>query len=95
MGAVYQAEQVAMKRPVALKVLHPHLSRDQQPHRAVPPRGSRLLRLNHPNTITVHDFGQTDDGTLYIAMEFVDGRTLAEEIESIASLPWSRAASSS
>ena len=90
-GAVYQAEQVAMKRPVALKVLHPHLCQDQSLIERFHREAAASSRLNHPNTITVHDFGQTDEGTLYIAMEFVDGRSLADEIGTIASLPWSRA----
>jgi len=90
MGAVYQAEQVAMKRPVALKVLHPHLCQDDDLIERFHREAAAASRLNHPNTITVHDFGQTDEGTLYIAMEFIGGRSLAEEGETLSSLPWSR-----
>jgi tRNA A-37 threonylcarbamoyl transferase component Bud32 len=90
MGAVYQAEQVAMKRPVALKVLHPHLSRDDNLIERFHREAAASSRLNHPNTITVHDFGQADDGTLYIAMEFIDGKSLADEIEGTGAFPWYR-----
>jgi serine/threonine-protein kinase len=91
MGAVYQAEQVAMKRKVALKVLHPHLSADEQLIERFNREAAACSRLNHPNTITVHDFGQTDDGTLYIVMEFVEGKNLADLVETTGAMPWQRA----
>jgi serine/threonine-protein kinase len=91
MGAVYQAEQVAMKRKVALKVLHPHLAQDESLIERFHREAGAAARLNHPNTITVHDFGQTADGTLYIAMEFVDGKSLADETETGQPFPWTRA----
>jgi serine/threonine-protein kinase len=90
MGAVYQAEQVAMKRPIALKVLHPHLSQDPQLIERFHREAAASSRLNHPNTITVHDFGQTDDGTLYIAMEFVEGRNMGDLVEQGGAMAWPR-----
>ena len=91
MGAVYQAEQVAMKRKVALKVLHPHLSQEEHLIERFRREAAACSRLNHPNTITIHDFGQTDDGTLFIAMEFVEGINLADLIERSGALPWPQA----
>jgi serine/threonine-protein kinase len=92
MGAVYQAEQVAMKRKVALKVLHPHLAQDQDLVERFHREAGAAARLSHPNTITVHDFGQNEeDGTLYIAMEFVEGKSLADEITAVHVFPWTRA----
>lgn len=80
MGAVYKARQRALDRPVAIKVLPPDMS--DRPDFAV--RFEReafsMARLNHPNIITVYDHGRTEEGRLYIVMEFVDGRDLADLI---------------
>jgi serine/threonine-protein kinase len=66
---------------VAVKTLHAELSRDPSItarfHREV----GTVAQLEHPNTVRVYDFGSTDDGTLYIAMEFLDGLALNEVIE--------------
>ncbi|MDD5308297.1 MAG: serine/threonine protein kinase [Deltaproteobacteria bacterium] len=91
MGVVYRAEQTAIKRPVALKVLHPHLTRDESLHARFHNEASASSRLSHPNTITIYDFGQTKDGSLYIAMEFVKGTSLDHEISRNGPLEWRRA----
>ncbi|MEY4549489.1 MAG: hypothetical protein RL685_5684, partial [Pseudomonadota bacterium] len=78
MGVVYKAEQRlgSTVRKVAVKTLHADLSRDPaitaRFHREV----GTIAQLEHPNTVKVYDFGSTDDGTLYIAMEFLDGKPL-------------------
>ena len=83
MGAVYLATQVALGRKVAIKVLKPPPSSDLDP--SVSARflkeAEAIARLQHPNTITVHDFGQTEDGVPFIIMEFVDGRDLRIAIQ--------------
>jgi serine/threonine-protein kinase len=82
MGIVYAGEQQmgTTVRKVAVKTLHTHLSKDASVmarfHREV----GTVAQLEHPNTIKVYDFGSTKDGTLYIAMEFVAGRSLADVI---------------
>jgi serine/threonine protein kinase len=83
MGIVYKAEQRlgSTVRRVAVKTLHAELSRDPSItarfHREV----GTVAQLEHPNTVRVYDFGSTDDGTLYIAMEFLDGKALNRVIE--------------
>ncbi len=83
MGVVYKAEQRlgSTLRKVAVKTLHAELSRDPSItarfHREV----GTVAQLEHPNTVRVYDFGSTDDGTLYIAMEFLDGKPLNRVIE--------------
>jgi eukaryotic-like serine/threonine-protein kinase len=83
MGVVYKAEQRlgSTVRKVAVKTLHAELSRDPSItarfHREV----GTVAQLEHPNTVRVYDFGSTDDGTLYIAMEFLDGKALNRVIE--------------
>ncbi len=76
MGEVYVAEQVPMGRSVALKVLRQELSDDPQQVERFKREAQAASQLSHPNTIIVHDFGQDEDGTLFIAMEYLEGRSL-------------------
>ena len=83
MGAVYQAEQHmgTTVRKVAIKTLHPHLSKDPKIMARFERECGTVAELEHPNTIQVYDFGKTDDGILYIVMEFVLGPNLADLLE--------------
>ncbi len=81
MGAVYKAEQITMGRPVALKVLRPELASDPDIVKRFLREVKAISMLSHPNLITVHDFGQTDAGLLYIAMEYLGGDTLTDAIK--------------
>ncbi|HET6612133.1 MAG TPA: serine/threonine-protein kinase, partial [Kofleriaceae bacterium] len=80
MGAVFRAEQISLKREVALKVLRPELSADPGLVRRFNAEAEAAARLNHPNTITVYDFGQDSDGSLFIAMELISGTSLRAEV---------------
>jgi len=77
MGKVYRAEQAPLGRICALKVLSPKYEGDRDPefHKRFFLEASIAAKLSHPNTVTVFDYGQSDD-IYYIAMEFVDGKTL-------------------
>ncbi len=90
MGVVYRAEQTAINRTVALKVLHASLTQDRSLHARFQNEAAASSRLNHPNTITVYDFGQTESQSLYIAMEYVDGKSLDDEIRSGGAMDWRR-----
>src|SRR6478736_5158652 len=83
MGVVYAAEQQmgSTIRKVAIKTLHPHLSKDPSILARFHRECGTVAQLEHPNTIKVFDFGAEADGTLYIAMEFVEGRSLDKVIE--------------
>ncbi len=83
MGAVYLGEQKlgATLRKVAIKTLHPHLSHDPKILARFEREVGTVAGLQHPNTIQVFDFGKMDDGTLYIVMEFVEGRSVADVLE--------------
>lgn len=78
MGKVYRAEQVPLGREVALKVLHPNYSGDSDPefHKRFFLEASTTAKLTHPNTVSIFDYGRTDDDVYYIAMELLDGKTL-------------------
>ena len=91
MGVVYRAEQTAINRVVALKVLHANLTQDRSLHARFQNEAAASSRLNHPNTITVYDFGQTESQSLYIAMEYVDGKSLDDEIRMIGAMDYHRA----
>jgi serine/threonine protein kinase len=83
MGAVYEGEQQlgTTKRKVAVKTLHPHLSRDPKVKARFEREVGTVAELEHPNTIQVYDFGATADGILYIVMEFLHGKSLANVLE--------------
>jgi serine/threonine protein kinase len=78
MGAVYQAEQISLKRKIALKVLKAELSASPDLVRRFNAEAELAAKLNHPNTVTLYDFGQDEDGSLFIAMELISGRSLRE-----------------
>ncbi|WP_342376392.1 TonB family protein [Myxococcus stipitatus] len=92
MGRVYRALQLPLERVVALKVMSPTFPTASDPEfqRRFLLEASITAKLTHPNTVTVIDYGKTEDGTFYIAMEYLEGRTLAEHLAS-GPLPWPRA----
>jgi len=77
-GSVYIADQIALQRTVAVKVL----TTDGETHSSVLQRfhaeALAASKLNHPNTVSIIDFGQTDDRLLYLVMEYVRGKPLRE-----------------
>jgi serine/threonine-protein kinase len=92
MGRVYRAQQTPLDRVVALKVLNPNFptSRDPGFQKRFLREASLSSKLRHPNTVTVIDYGQTDDGIYYIAMEYLEGRTLGQALAEIGPMPWAR-----
>ena len=72
MGIVYRAEDTVLARTVALKVMSDAIAREQDLRDRFLREAQAAGSLQHPNVVTVYDFGETD-GHLYIAMEFVDG----------------------
>ena len=77
MGVVYKARQPKLNRIVALKILAPEKEAEPKFAERFLREAQTLARLNHPNIVTVHDFGETD-GLCYLLMEFVDGLTLRQ-----------------
>src|SRR4051812_23239736 len=76
MGRVYLAEHVRMGRKSAVKVLNPALAASDDGVTRFNREAANASRINHPNVASIYDFGETSDGTLYLAMEFVEGETL-------------------
>jgi eukaryotic-like serine/threonine-protein kinase len=79
MGEVYRACDVRLDRPVAVKILRPEITSDQERKQRFIHEAKAASALNHPNIVTVYDIGETD-GTDFIVMEYVDGKTLGELI---------------
>ena len=77
MGVVYKARQKTLNRLVALKLLAPERVRDTQFAERFTREAQALAALNHPNIVTIHDFGQAG-GFYYLIMEFVDGVNLRQ-----------------
>ena len=84
MGAVYEALQRNMNRHIALKYIPSH---DPVTAARFEREALTVSQLRHPNTVTVFDYGQTDDGFLYLSMELLSGRTLTELIDEQSPLP--------
>jgi len=87
MGAVYRAEQLSLKREVALKLLKNELSKSPGLLRRFYAEAELAAKLNHPNTVTLFDFGEHSDGSLFIAMELVPGRSLRQAIGTGGAMP--------
>ena len=80
MGAVYLAEHVALRRKVAVKILHAELSRMTEVVARFEREAVAAANIDHPNVAAASDFGSLDDGTFFLAMEYVEGRCLRDEM---------------
>ncbi len=81
MGAVYKARQRGLDRLVAIKILPDEVGRDPRFALRFTREARALARLNHPNIVSIYEFGHSG-GTYYFLMEFVDGSTLRDVIQS-------------
>ncbi|MGE0548604.1 MAG: protein kinase [Kofleriaceae bacterium] len=90
MGAVFRAEQISLKRAVAVKLLRPEVAASPLLLRRFNAEAEAVAKLSHPNTVNIYDFGQDTDGTLFIAMEYIEGTSLRSVIHREAPLPLRR-----
>ncbi len=90
MGRVYRAEQTNLGRTVAVKIVHPHLAGEENAVARFITEARAASRLNHPNSVAVIDFGKTNDGQLYLVMEYLRGKDLARVAYEEGPLPFRR-----
>ena len=81
MGVVYKARQISIDRIIALKMLNQQVAGDQTWVQRFYNEAKACSRLQHPNTIRMFDFGQTQDGRLFMTMEFLDGVSLRDALQ--------------
>ncbi len=90
MGTVYRGWQLSVDREVAIKVVHPSIASDRTAVKRFLREARLSSRLSQPSIVNVYDFGQTDDGILYLVMELLRGHTLAHDLEAKRPLPLRR-----
>lgn len=90
MGAVYRGKHVLMDKTVAIKVLRPSLAVDDTVVARFSREAKAASRISHPHAVSVTDFGEAENGVVFLVMEYLDGRTLKEIIKSEGPMPLSR-----
>lgn len=83
MSAVYKASDPNLKRVVAIKLIHPHLSTDPSFVQRFESEASAVASLRHPNIVQVYDFNN-DNGVYYMVLEFIAGETLQERMKRLS-----------
>jgi serine/threonine-protein kinase len=81
LGQVYYATQAPMNRAVAVKLLHPEYSSDENLAARFAREAQAASQVTHPNAVVIHDFGRDTSGRLYLVMEYLAGETLHERIQ--------------
>jgi tRNA A-37 threonylcarbamoyl transferase component Bud32 len=92
MATIYRATRLKIGDVVAIKILHGELLREPKFAERFQREAQAAARLKHPNVVTVHDFGVSDDGVIYLVMELVEGRNLRAMIKDDGPMPTAMAA---
>jgi serine/threonine-protein kinase len=92
MGQVYLAEHVKMGRRCAIKIMSAGMINDPDAISRFNREAANASRISHPNVCAIYDFGETKDGLIYLAMEFIEGRSLSDLLHETGPLQVPRAA---
>ncbi|MGM0559017.1 MAG: protein kinase domain-containing protein [Myxococcota bacterium] len=87
MGAVFRAEHELMKKTVAIKVLRPNMNDQSEIVARFRREAQAAAHIDHPNICAATDFGQMPDGTFFLVIEYLEGRTLEEALDAQGRLP--------
>ena len=87
-GAIYRATHLPSRRQCAIKILHPDLAADLHLLARFRREGATLAQLRDPHTVTTYEYGQANDGTLFIVMELLHGQSLLDRLRVEGPLPW-------
>src|SRR6266852_369958 len=90
MGSIYRGKHVMMAKTVAVKVLRPSLAGDDVVVARFSREAKAASRISHPHAVSVTDFGEAENGVVFLVMEYLEGRTLKEIIRSEGPLPLKR-----
>jgi eukaryotic-like serine/threonine-protein kinase len=90
MGAVYQAEHALIEKKIALKILFQDLTRRPDLIARFLQEAKSASRIGHENVIDITDFGQSPEGLVFIAMEYLDGQDLGRTLKKTGALDWAR-----
>src|SRR5262245_33522536 len=91
MGAVYQAEHALIEKKIALKILFQDLTRRPDLIARFLQEAKSASRIGHENVIDISDFGQSPEGLVFIAMEYLDGQDLGKMLKGTGAMDWERA----
>jgi tRNA A-37 threonylcarbamoyl transferase component Bud32 len=87
MAIVYRARNTLVDRPIAVKIMNPHLAKDPMLRERFRREAKNAAAVAHPNIIEIYDHGETEDGTAFVVMELLDGMPLDQLIETKGPLP--------
>ena len=90
MGMVYRGTHVLMDKTVAIKVLRPSLAADEKIVARFSREARAASRISHPNALSVTDFGEDENGVVFLVMEYLNGKTLKQVIRENGPLPLAR-----
>jgi serine/threonine-protein kinase len=90
MGEVFLAEHRLLKRPCAIKRIHPHYIHHPEQLRRFEREVHATAQLRHPNTVEIYDYGRAEDGTFFYVMEYLPGMSLEELVTRHGTLPADR-----
>ncbi len=84
---VYMAREKALRRLVAIKVLKPKEAEDKTTRKRFEREGRSMAQISHPNVVSVYRVGALSNGTPFLVMEYINGRTLKDSLEAQARAP--------
>ncbi len=91
MGTVYRAQHAMLGRVDAVKIIRSDLKQSPETMQRFLREAKLASSINHPNAVVIHDFGEAENGIIYLAMEFIQGKSLEELIRQESPLPIARA----